>query len=391
MGEPGTGWLRGGWRGQHLDCCRVARPGGADLALFGDSLLQGWGGEGREVEAPGAGSFAEAFGGRRVANLAVAGDRVRHLRWRLEHGALDGLEPGRLLLLVGTNDLSDGAEPDEVAAAAAALAASLLERLPSTRLLVHGLLPRGADPEDPLRAAAAAVNERLAGLVEGMGERAEFAAPCADFLDPDGALAAGLYQPDALHLTPAGYAAWAAALAPRLDAAPALPAAPAFADGEPRALERAWIRAEAETGLIATGVVAAASAIGLAAAAAFHLVEDAWLGILTAAWLVLAPALLWLAVRWPRWEYPRAGYRILPDRIESWRGLFWRRAWSVPCSRVQFTDVSQGPIQRRHGIATLQVHTAGVASSEVSVPGLPHALALEIRDWLVSRTADDAV
>lgn len=392
MEVPPTGWLQGGWRTQHLDCCRLARPAGADLALLGDSLLQAWGGEGRRVAAPGAPHRETAFGRARVANLAVAGDRVRHVVWRVAHGALEGLAPARLLLVVGTNDLADGASPGTVAPAVAALAGELLDLLPATRLLLHGLLPRGASAADPLRHACAETNRLLQECCEGLGDRVEWMDPSAAFLGDDGSLRAGLYTEDALHLTADGYAAWADLLAATC-AVPsaAAAAAPAFADGAPRALERGWIRAEAEAGLIVGGTVSAGAALALVACVASGIVEGTLAWILAGAWLAGSPLLLWIVARWPHWEYPRAGYRLRPDRVEAWRGLFWRRSWSVPCARVQFTDVSQGPLQRRHRIATLQVHTAGTASSQVSVPGLPLALAVEIRDWLVDRTSDDAV
>lgn len=386
MTASDPGWLHGGWRTQHQDGCRVGRPEGLDLVLLGDSLIQGWGGAGRNVDAPGAEHASLAFGARRTGNLGIAGDRVRHVAWRIEHGALDGLAPRELVLLVGTNDLTDGAAPADTADAILVLGREILERLPRTRLLLHALVPRGAAPDDPLRLAVAATNAALAARCSELGSRACSVDLGATFVDPNGTLRAELYAEDALHLAPAGYRAWGAALAARLADPP-----PSFADGTPHAPELGWIAAERTAGLITVGSIAAAAAIALGVGSALGVVESPLRGILALAWLVLVPVLLWLAARWPHWEHPRTGYRVLPDRIEAWRGLLWRRAWSVPCARVQFTDVSQGPLQRKHGIATLQIHTAGVASSEIAVPGLPHARALEIRDWLVSRTADDAV
>lgn len=386
MNAPDSGWLAGGWRTQHQDACRVGRPEGLDLVLLGDSLIQGWGGPGRRVAAPGAAHWQESFGARRTGNLGIAGDRIRHLEWRLEHGALDGLAPQEVVLLAGTNDLADGDAPETVADRVLALGQAVLARLPRARLLLHALLPRGHAPDDPLRLAVAATNARLAARCPELGARASLMDLTAVFTSETDALLPGLFEDDALHLTPDGYRAWGAALASRLSPPP-----PSFADGAERPLERAWIQAEKTAGLVATGSIALGAAIAIGVSAQLRLLPQPLLIAAAVAWIVLAPPLLWLALRWPHWEYPRTGYRILPDRIEAWRGLFWRRAWSVPCARVQFTDVSQGPLQRKHGIATLQIHTAGVASSEVAVPGLPHALALEIRDWLVHRTSDDAV
>ena len=48
----------------------------------------------------------------------------------------------------------------------------------------------------------------------------------------------------------------------------------------------------------------------------------------------------------------------------------WRSITHVPRSRVQHTDVSQGPLERRYGLGTLIVYTAGTDHARVSLPGL---------------------
>ena len=58
--------------------------------------------------------------------------------------------------------------------------------------------------------------------------------------------------------------------------------------------------------------------------------------------------------RLPLWRY-----RVDADEIEIWSGVLWRQAVVVPRSRVQHIDVSQGPIERSYGLATLSIHTAG--------------------------------
>lgn len=166
---------------------------------------------------------------------------------------------------------------------------------------------------------------------------------------------------------------------------------PAFADGAARKLEHGWIAASRFGGLVFFGVLSLfATFLLFGVFATGKMPIPVFLVVLLALGAVVALVLV-LAALWPTWEYARAGYRILPDRIESWNGLLFRRAVSVPISRVQYTDVKQGPVQRRHGIATLVVHTAGTASSDVEFPGLPPALANEVRDWLVGQTGSDAV
>jgi membrane protein YdbS with pleckstrin-like domain len=99
----------------------------------------------------------------------------------------------------------------------------------------------------------------------------------------------------------------------------------------------------------------------------------------------------WLSHRWPEISYRHRSYRVDPQGIEIRRGVVWRRAITVPKSRVQHTDVSQGPLQRKYGLGTLIIYTAGTDHAKVELSGLNHARAMRIRDHLLPSGGDDAV
>jgi membrane protein YdbS with pleckstrin-like domain len=108
-------------------------------------------------------------------------------------------------------------------------------------------------------------------------------------------------------------------------------------------------------------------------------------------WFPLTALLVWLTVRWPHINYRHWRYRVAPDGIEIWSGVLWRQAVAVPRSRVQHIDVSQGPIERSYGLATLSVYTAGTQYSKVDLPGLDHGVAIAIRDALLPKDAEPTV
>ena len=107
--------------------------------------------------------------------------------------------------------------------------------------------------------------------------------------------------------------------------------------------------------------------------------------------VILAPMLFWLAAVWPRLAYRHYAYRIDDSGIEIQSGAIFRRVTTVPRSRVQHTDVSQGPIERRFGLGTLVIYTAGTQFARVSLPGLEHGIAVWTRDTLLPRDGADAV
>jgi membrane protein YdbS with pleckstrin-like domain len=84
---------------------------------------------------------------------------------------------------------------------------------------------------------------------------------------------------------------------------------------------------------------------------------------------------------------------LLRRRVASWafceraedllvrRGVLVQRLSLVPYGRMQFVDVSSGPLERSLGLATLRLHTAA-AASDARIPGLPRAEAERLRDQL---------
>lgn len=96
------------------------------------------------------------------------------------------------------------------------------------------------------------------------------------------------------------------------------------------------------------------------------------------------------------WKYPPARHRQLRYRIDDVGitirdGVFWRTWSALPRVRIQHTDVSQGPLQRRYGVADLKLYTAGSRFTRIELPGLEHAVALALRDELKRHVDDDAV
>lgn len=108
-------------------------------------------------------------------------------------------------------------------------------------------------------------------------------------------------------------------------------------------------------------------------------------------WLVVVPTLAWLGYRWPVWEYPFRSWRLRDESFDVCTGLLVRRSIRVPRSRVQYTDVDDGPIRRRFGLATLKVHVAGTESATVVLEGIRRELADQLRDILIEGGGDDAV
>jgi membrane protein YdbS with pleckstrin-like domain len=138
-------------------------------------------------------------------------------------------------------------------------------------------------------------------------------------------------------------------------------------------------------GAIFTAMIAPVSFIGLV------FVNDGPSWLLFAMWLAVVLGLVLLSYRWPPLAYRHTSYRVDDQGIEIRRGVYWRVVINVPRSRVQHIDVAQGPIERKYGLGTLVVYTAGTDHAKVELEGLEHGRALRIREHLLPSGSSDAV
>jgi membrane protein YdbS with pleckstrin-like domain len=122
----------------------------------------------------------------------------------------------------------------------------------------------------------------------------------------------------------------------------------------------------------------------------------AWTGVLTVA-TGLLPGLLagpaWAAFALLPLACAAWGWRLLGRNWRSWRyaeraddllisrGVLWREETVVPYGRMQLVEVTSGPVERRFGLATVQLHTAA-AATDATIPGLDPAEAERLRDRL---------
>jgi membrane protein YdbS with pleckstrin-like domain len=74
-------------------------------------------------------------------------------------------------------------------------------------------------------------------------------------------------------------------------------------------------------------------------------------------------------------------YAEREDDLLVRRGVLFSRLSVVPYGRMQFIDVTAGPIERSFGLATVRLHTAA-AASDARIPGLGREEADRLRDRL---------
>ena len=185
-----------------------ANPGPVDVLLVGDSITIQWGA-----------SWAKQFPDRKAVNIGIGGDKTQNVLWRLDHGGVDGLQPKTIVLMIGNNNMFFTPETGVAAAAKGveACARNLREKFPDAELIVAKILPCHA-PKSRFYEDILLTNAEIDKLNLGADPKIRVLDLTAEFLNADGTIKKALYTPDNIHLSPEGYAAYAARLKPLLEA-----------------------------------------------------------------------------------------------------------------------------------------------------------------------------
>lgn len=136
---------------------------------------------------------------------------------------------------------------------------------------------------------------------------------------------------------------------------------------------RLWRARQLQLAMVATSVAIVAVGGGL--------LSIGWQAGLLAFGVVLAVAAV--AAVLLRRRVRAWGYAERDEDLVVTRGVLVRKITVVPYGRMQFIDVTAGPVERAFGLATVQLHTAA-AATDAKIPGLAAAEAARLRDRLAA-------
>jgi membrane protein YdbS with pleckstrin-like domain len=103
--------------------------------------------------------------------------------------------------------------------------------------------------------------------------------------------------------------------------------------------------------------------------------------------LLLASLIVPLAVRRVR----TSGFALREHDIAFRRGVFFRKTIVLPFNRLQHAELSTGPLQRRFGLASLKLYTAGASDVDLRIDGLTAEQAEVLRKQILAWTGNEDV
>jgi lysophospholipase L1-like esterase len=206
-GVPGAGplrrydWFQRLWRERRSAWAASAERDKGAVVFLGDSITQGWGG-----------ALGAAFPGLKVANRGISGDTTRGVLLRLQEDVLS-LDPAAVVMLIGTNDLDEGATPETIASNLKLILGEMKKHDPKMPVVLCLVMPSSSKMRRP-SSAIQATNALYLAAANGDAQVTVLESYRL-FADATGDAPIDEF-PDLLHLNEAGYARWAAALRPIL-------------------------------------------------------------------------------------------------------------------------------------------------------------------------------
>jgi membrane protein YdbS with pleckstrin-like domain len=110
-----------------------------------------------------------------------------------------------------------------------------------------------------------------------------------------------------------------------------------------------------------------------------------WIILISAGWLFLTIAYSLYQAR----SFAQKAYALRARDIIYRSGWFVQKIRTCPFNRIQHSSVTMGFFERKYGLATLILYTAGTDDADIQVPGLKEADAYAIKEWITQKIIDE--
>jgi hypothetical protein len=159
---------------------------------------------------------------------------------------------------------------------------------------------------------------------------------------------------------------------------------PNISPGELPSIETVQFYPLERTYLTAQRIALVVSMLGIAAVAiaAFFFIRQ--LQVPAVIWSTAAGFLVFTFFGWvgEGIGFRNSGYALRDKDVLFRHGWIIRKIRIVPLNRVQHVSVQSGPIERRFGLASVSVFTAGSAFADFTIKGITEKTARQIKDWI---------
>jgi membrane protein YdbS with pleckstrin-like domain len=112
-----------------------------------------------------------------------------------------------------------------------------------------------------------------------------------------------------------------------------------------------------------------------------------WISLIVGGWILIAAAWYWLQEK----SFRTKAYAIREKDVIYRSGWIIESTHTCPFNRIQHSAVTIGPLEKRFGLASLVLYTAGSNEADLRIRGLQEATAWTLKEWITKKVADDPI
>lgn len=113
--------------------------------------------------------------------------------------------------------------------------------------------------------------------------------------------------------------------------------------------------------------------------------QPKWISVLIGGWVLITAAWYWLQGK----SFSTKAYAIREKDVIYRNGWIIQSTHTCPFNRIQHSAVTIGPLEKRFGLASLVLYTAGSNEADLRIRGLQEAAAWTLKEWITKKIANE--
>jgi lysophospholipase L1-like esterase len=135
------------WIARHKQVKEDIKQNNPENLIIGNSIIHYFGGTPAYHVVRGESAWDKYLKPLKVQNAGFGWDRIENVLWRVYHGEFDDFNGKNMVLMIGTNNLSEKNNDSEIVEGLQFLINAIKQRKPNTKITMVGILPRARSEE----------------------------------------------------------------------------------------------------------------------------------------------------------------------------------------------------------------------------------------------------
>ena len=110
-----------------------------------------------------------------------------------------------------------------------------------------------------------------------------------------------------------------------------------------------------------------------------------WISLIGGGWFVVTISYFYFQTK----SFAQKAYSLRDKDIIYRSGWIVQNISTCPFNRIQHSSVNMGFFERKYGLATLILYTAGTNDADLQIPGLKEADAYGIKEWITQKIVNE--